>query len=89
MARCAKRKVAGDGLGVPAALGRLDSAHPAAMETRLTALIADVKSDLMKWSFVFWCQSSTSASAQRKSGRTWSPSRTPSASSNVSVPSAR
>ena len=27
----------------------------AAMEMRLTALIGDVKSDLMKWSFVFWC----------------------------------
>ena len=26
-----------------------------AMEMRLTALIGDVKSDLMKWSFVFWC----------------------------------
>jgi hypothetical protein len=29
--------------------------HMAAMEMRLTAQIADVKSDLMKWSFVFWC----------------------------------
>jgi hypothetical protein len=27
----------------------------AAMEMRLAAQIADVKSDLMKWSFVFWC----------------------------------
>jgi hypothetical protein len=27
----------------------------AAMEMRLGAQIADVKSDLMKWSFLFWC----------------------------------
>jgi len=27
----------------------------AAMEMRLSGQIADVKSDLMKWSFVFWC----------------------------------
>lgn len=31
------------------------AAQMAAMEMRLTALIGDVKSDLMKWSFVFWC----------------------------------
>jgi len=30
-------------------------AQMAAMEMRLGAQIADVKSDLMKWSFVFWC----------------------------------
>ena len=26
-----------------------------ALEIRLTGRISDVKSDLMKWSFVFWC----------------------------------
>ena len=31
------------------------AAQMAAMEMRLGAQIADVKSDLMKWSFVFWC----------------------------------
>ena len=30
------------------------TAQMAAMEMRLGAQIADVKSDLMKWSFVFW-----------------------------------
>ena len=34
-----------------------------AMETRLTALIAAVKSDLMKWSFVFWCGAVTAVAA--------------------------
>ena len=34
-----------------------------AMEARLTALIADVKSDLMKWSFVFWCGAVTAVAA--------------------------
>lgn len=31
------------------------AAQMAGMEMRLTGRIADVKSDLMKWSFVFWC----------------------------------
>ena len=31
------------------------AAQMTAMEMRLTGQIADVKSDLMKWSFVFWC----------------------------------
>ena len=34
-----------------------------AMEARLTALIANVKSDLMKWSFVFWCGAVTAVAA--------------------------
>ena len=34
-----------------------------AIETRLSTKIAEVKSDLMKWSFLFWCGAVASIAA--------------------------